>query len=233
MRHMERFYTEQVCHGVPIVWWLYLLHSSQSEMKTSGSSQQSECNPVGALQVRWQNKHYYFSFSLILFWIFFFLRCSYTVIPLVKFSQIWHWHSLRVVTEYMQTCPYVSMCFIFVHACLFMLFVRVRSWLCRKGGVCQSTPSPRSLVQHTAKSSPWPAESSDSWKLVNCIMFHQVFCVCLKVCNSGMEQTQFSIMLKLFFIMLHVHSQRTDVWYSLQWPLMEQIIEVVLIIWLK
>uniref|UniRef100_A0A3Q3MH78 RISC-loading complex subunit TARBP2 n=1 Tax=Labrus bergylta TaxID=56723 RepID=A0A3Q3MH78_9LABR len=26
------------------------LHSSQSEMKTSGSSQQSECNPVGALQ---------------------------------------------------------------------------------------------------------------------------------------------------------------------------------------
>lgn len=29
----------------------YLLLSSQSEMKTSGSSQQSECNPVGALQV--------------------------------------------------------------------------------------------------------------------------------------------------------------------------------------
>lgn len=34
----------------------HLLHSSQSEMKTSGSSQQSECNPVGALQVNKQKK---------------------------------------------------------------------------------------------------------------------------------------------------------------------------------
>lgn len=32
----------------------HLLHSSQTEMKTSGSSQQSECNPVGALQVNKQ-----------------------------------------------------------------------------------------------------------------------------------------------------------------------------------
>lgn len=30
----------------------WLLDSSQSEMKTSGTSQQSECNPVGALQVK-------------------------------------------------------------------------------------------------------------------------------------------------------------------------------------
>lgn len=41
----------------------YLLHSSHSEMKTSGTSQQSECNPVGALQV---NKHRNFHFAYCL-----------------------------------------------------------------------------------------------------------------------------------------------------------------------
>uniref|UniRef100_A0A3Q4GNQ1 TAR (HIV) RNA binding protein 2 n=1 Tax=Neolamprologus brichardi TaxID=32507 RepID=A0A3Q4GNQ1_NEOBR len=71
------------------------LCSAQSEMKTTGTSQQSECNPVGALQV---NADSYQGFILL------------------------------------------------------SLFLR--SWWCRKDGVCQSTQSLKSLVQHIAKSSP-------------------------------------------------------------------------------